>query len=281
MITLEKFKADCTANGLKFQTWRSYDKCIRHYLAWLETRKKVTTPETGVEFLIQMRDCDQYKPSTLQLYRTSLKVWFDANGLELPHVKMPSAKQGLPKFYKKDALKRLYEAADSPRYKALFSLTYSTAMRIEEAVTRRMKDFEIEDPKKAAVFVSGKTGPESDAWLPLPPNTVRDIYEYINSLPYELGPDDYLFTGEDMTRPLSTSTARSAMYKMKERAGIKENGAWHRLRHSRATHLISDDVPVTTVQGLMRHGDIRTTLRYAKTTPEATRRQIQGKDVLE
>jgi site-specific recombinase XerD len=279
---LEKFKADCTLNGLKPQTWRSYDKCIRHYLAWLETRKKVMSPQTGVEFLTQMRDCKQYKPSTLQLYRISIQVWFRANRLELPHVKMPSAKQGLPKFYKKEALKTLYGAADCPRDKALFSITYDAAMRIEEAVTRKRKDFEIDDPKKASVFVNGKTGPESDAWLPLSPNTVRDIYEYINSLPYEPGPEDYMFTMQgNKTRPMPTSTARDIMYRMKARAGITENGAWHRLRHSRATHLLSDDTPITTVQAVCRHGNIKTTLKYAHTTAEATRRQIQGKDVLD
>jgi integrase len=47
-------------------------------------------------------------------------------------------------------------------------------------------------------------------------------------------------------------------------AGINKRISYHVSRHTAATLLLSWGVPVTTVQKIMGHSDIRTTLRYAK-----------------
>jgi integrase len=47
-------------------------------------------------------------------------------------------------------------------------------------------------------------------------------------------------------------------------AGITKKISYHVSRHTTATLLLSSGVPLTTVQKIMGHSDIRTTLRYAK-----------------
>jgi integrase len=47
-------------------------------------------------------------------------------------------------------------------------------------------------------------------------------------------------------------------------AEINKKVTYHVSRHTTATLLLSWGVPVTTVQKIMGHADIRTTLRYAK-----------------
>jgi integrase len=49
-----------------------------------------------------------------------------------------------------------------------------------------------------------------------------------------------------------------------KKAGLKKRITYHASRHTAATLLLSSGVPVTTVQKIMGHADIRTTLRYAK-----------------
>lgn len=278
-MSVERFEQRKRDEGLKPNTVRSYSKCIRAYLAWLKQKKEEPNDDNARAFLLRLKNLG-YKPSTLVLYRNSLKAYFSTMGREMAHVKLPSAKLGPPKYYPVNAIKKLYAAATAPRDRAMISIAYCTAMRIDELRTRRMKDYSINDPKKASVFVAGKTAEDTNAYLPLSETAVKDLKAYLATLPRALRPDEYVFHGKDPSVPMPDTTARDRMYAIKKKAGIKEPGAWHRIRHSRATHLREQDVPLPDIQAVCRHKDPKTTMRYARATPEYVRKTLQGKDVL-
>jgi site-specific recombinase XerD len=47
---------------------------------------------------------------------------------------------------------------------------------------------------------------------------------------------------------------------------INKNGSMHLLRHSFATHLLDKGADVVFIQKLLRHNDLKTTLRYLHVT---------------
>ncbi len=84
---------------------------------------------------------------------------------------------------------------------------------------------------------------------------------------YRLGyrPKCRLFVGERQAgeeRPIAVVSAQRIYRSAKARAGITKEGGIHALRHAFATHLLEASVDVHTIQRLMGHGHIGSTLRY-------------------
>lgn len=67
---------------------------------------------------------------------------------------------------------------------------------------------------------------------------------------------------------------RGAWEGARKRAGLT-HVRWHDLRHSFASWLVQDGVPIPVVRQLLGHQDIKTTLRYAHWAPEAKRQAVE------
>ena len=75
-------------------------------------------------------------------------------------------------------------------------------------------------------------------------------------------PKVWLFTTRDGEHPISDATVQKIFYAAKRRAGIVKDCGIHGLRHAFATHLLEAGVDIHTIQRLMGHGHISSTLRY-------------------
>ncbi|MCP4749956.1 MAG: tyrosine-type recombinase/integrase, partial [Proteobacteria bacterium] len=75
-------------------------------------------------------------------------------------------------------------------------------------------------------------------------------------------PKEWLFYGASPDVPIGREAVQRMFQKAKKKAGIEKRGGIHILRHAFATHLLEDRVDIGTLQSLLGHADIRTTMVY-------------------
>jgi integron integrase len=174
-------------------------------------------------------------------------------------------------------------------------LLYGSGLRLMECVRLRVKDL---DFANRAIIVRDAKGMK-DRVTVLPESLVQPLQEHLQGvkrlheedlaqgygsvyLPYALArkyPNadkewiwQYVFpskrlsvdprTGIVRRHHISESSLQKAVREAARRAGIDKRVTCHTLRHSFATHLLQNGYDIRTVQELLGHKDVRTTMIY-------------------
>jgi site-specific recombinase XerD len=105
---------------------------------------------------------------------------------------------------------------------------------------------------------------KKDRYVPLSTHLIRGIQSYINAQ----HPKKYLFEGtgnpegKGFDGRYSQRGVQWAVKTVAKKAGILKEVHTHMLRHTYATHLLEDGVNILTVQKLLGHASIETTMIY-------------------
>jgi integrase/recombinase XerD len=164
----------------------------------------------------------------------------------------------LPEIFSAEELQRLFAAASSPRNRALLMTTYGGGLRIGEVVQLQISDL---DSQRGMIRVRGGKGGK-DRYTLLSSRLLEQLRAY-----WRIDrPAPWLFPGKNPQQHLALETARRIFERAKCKAGIAKGGNIHVLRHSFATHLLEAGVDLRTIQILLGHSSIRSTVWYLHLT---------------
>ena len=185
-----------------------------------------------------------------------------------------------PECMSTDAIKQMLSSIDSSsneglRHLALLSLMYDSACRVQEIIDLNVKDFQT--GQCCRIYVHGKGNKYRS--IPLLSETERIVSKYISR--FHLMPESPMFCNRNGER-LTRQGIRYIIRKYSQIAndsvpGIIDGSVYpHRMRHSKATHLVDNGVNIYNVRDFLGHESITTTQVYLTMNPEVTRKAIES-----
>ena len=169
---------------------------------------------------------------------------------------MAKVPKRLPQILSRDEVTRLIEAAATLRGRTLLTTTYAAGLRVSEVCALQLTDIESAADRMCLKVRQGKGA--QDRYTLLSPRLLDALRRYWR----DGRPRTWLFPNASGSAPIDVSTAQRIYCAARDAAGIAREGGIHTLRHAFATHLIEAGVGLHTVQRLLGHGHISTTMRY-------------------
>lgn len=182
-------------------------------------------------------------------YRVTLKK--SEAQFVIPRARAP---QKLPHILAREEVARLIDLTVHPKHRAILMSAYGAGLRLNEICHLKLADI---DSDRMTIRVEQGKGAK-DRYTLLSPRLLSELRRYWASYRPKL----WLFTSKDGVHPISDATVQKIFYAAKRRAGIVKDCGIHGLRHAFATHLLEAGVDIHTIQRLMGHGHISSTLRY-------------------
>jgi integrase/recombinase XerD len=232
------------------------------------------TREHIAAYLLEMREHQGYRPTTIARKLAALKAFFRylrASGLletdPLESLEAPRIPKEPPHTLSPEQISSLFQQIDvaqpgGKRDLAMFHLLYATGMRVSELVSLDLNDLHLD---QATVLCPGRRGrSKRERTLSLPPVVVEATRHYLEHVRPQLiarpPGEQALFLnhhGERLTRQgfwlIIKGYARQA--------GITDITP-HRLRHSFAVLMLREGVELRSVQEMLGHAHISTTQVY-------------------
>jgi integrase/recombinase XerC len=143
---------------------------------------------------------------------------------------------------------------------AALALLYGSGLRISEALGLARKD--VPAPGQGdTIVVTGKGN--KTRMVPVLPQVLALIADYIALCPYDLPADRPLFVGAK-GGPLSPRILQLTMARLRGALGLADTATPHALRHSFATHLLARGGDLRAIQELLGHASLATTQIYTE-----------------
>lgn len=169
--------------------------------------------------------------------------------------------------YQDTQVEALRRACDNLRDRAIVDLLRSSGIRVAECVGLDRRDVDL-DGREVTVFGKGEKWRVSyiDA------AAVVSIRAYLATRSDD---SDALFVSSKAPHKRMTSSGiRRSLHKLTDATGI-DDIIPHRFRHTTATRAIDRGMPIESVQVMLGHEEISTTLRYAHVSKDKVKRDHQ------
>lgn len=262
--------------GMSVRTQDSYVRAVSQLAAFYNRPPDQIADEEVQAYLVHLISTRKLSWSSCNVAVYGLRFFYhqtlrrEKTSFHIPGPRKPSR---LPEILSREEVARLFAHTSLPRYRALLMTVYSAGLRVSEVVHLQVQHI---DSDRMTIRVEQGKGAQ-DRYTLL---SARLLVELRNYWRLEQ-PRLWLFPQRVSPRPMNTTTAQRIYIAAKKRAGIKKAGSIHALRHAFATHLLESGTDLNTIQRLLGHHHISSTMRYLHLTQKNVTNRRSPLDLLD
>lgn len=282
---LEDYLGYCIRNNGAAGTIRVKKTKLLQFLCFLDRKHIDLRNVTASVISDYMSTLFQYRRSTIHTISSVLKEFFRylySNGIlqtdlsgDVPRPKI-YAEEDIPETWTPDEIRRLLaeinrNSAVGKRDYAMVLLAAILGMRAGDICALQFKN--IDWHRKLITYTQQKTG--KDNTLPLLPSIGEAIIDYLKNGRLDSECSNLFIRHIPPYGPVeSESTLSESIKRYMWRAGIpvKKRKLAHAMRHTLASTLLQEGIPLTTITNIMGHDTPKTTMGYMKVDLPALRK---------
>lgn len=231
--------------------------------------------EQILDFLVFLKEQKNHSRSSIRIYAAGIKYlyahFYNRKDI-LEYIPYPKKARKLPVILSGKEVKKLFEVTTNIKHRVLLKLTYGSGLRRNEI--RQLKVVDIDSKRMVLRIENSKGAKDRNSILP------KSILPELRGYCRQHQPEKYLFYGRSKDKPISEEAIRWAFDNAVKKAGIRKNVFLHSLRHSFASHLLSTGHNLITIQQLLGHEDIRTTMVYLQVNYQKTMPPVSPLDTI-
>lgn len=254
-------------------TLRAYKRDLLDFYEFIQEMNldyKSVTRSNLRSFLFKLKDKNLTKKTISRkisgvrsFYRFLLKEGY-INKNPLLTLELPKVEKRLPTFLTEEEALKLINYPDKKtilglRDNLILKMLYSTGMRVSELVSLRISELDLE---RGEVVIKGKGNKERVVFLP--EDILEDIKFYIQKRKKN---SNFLFLNRK-GKLLTDKGIRLLVEKYAKKVIPYKKITPHTLRHTFATHLLTNGADLRSVQELLGHTKLSTTQIYTHLTKE-------------
>lgn len=240
---IRDFQTHLVVKGLSLARVEHYVYDLRLLCGYIKQPFASVTDADLMKVLEEIQKRAEWGERSKYDFKITLRVFFkwlkETSGckVELGYIKATHSKKAvLPEeILTEDEVKRIAEAADNLRDRALVLVLYESGCRIGEILGLKIKHVQVNE-HGIGLTVNGKTGARRVLILVSSPA----LANWLNIHPFRNDPEAHVWLGLsncNKNEPLFYGAVLVLLKELAKRAGIKKRIYPHLFRHSRATHL--------------------------------------------
>jgi integrase/recombinase XerD len=271
----DRMERDMRVRDFSVRTIEAYVAAVRGLAKYYRKAPDTLSDEEIHRYLIYVNEERKLSASSRQQIRCGLRFFYDVTVrrpqacLAVPPARQP---QKLPEILSREEVSSIIASTRTLRERLMLMRAYGGGLRVSEVVHLRWGDL---DRQRGLIRIEQGKG-NKDRYTVLPRCVVEALDRYRTVYPTQ---SQWIFSSRrDPQRALDATVVQKVYGSAKRAASVYKHGGIHALRHAFATHPLELGCDLPSLQRMLGHTDVHTTMRYLHVTTGTIAQRVSPLD---